>query len=258
MTGYCSPYVPGWDTHGLPTELKALKKIGLDKDKATPVEIRRHCREFAMSYVDIQRTEFKRLGVTRRFCGSLYHPEARVRGCAGAGLRRDGEEGADLSGNEAGLLCSECGTALAEAEIEYNDDPCETVFVKFKVADDKGVLAKAGIDLSKAYFVIWTTTVWTLPGNLAICLGPDIEYTAVKANGEYYIMAKELADGVMKTAGIRRVRICRLLLRQRVGTSDGTAPVSGSGFSGHRRRPCHAGRRYRLRSHRSCFWCGGL
>ena len=202
MTGYCSPYVPGWDTHGLPTELKALKKIGLDKDKATPVEIRRHCREFAMSYVDIQREEFKRLGVTGDFADPYITLKPEFEAVQVQVFGEMAKKGLIYRGMKPVYWCSECGTALAEAEIEYSDDPCVTVYVKFKVADDKGVLSKAGIDLSKAYFVIWTTTTWTLPGNLAICLGPDIEYTAVKANGEYYIMAKELADGVMKTAGI--------------------------------------------------------
>ena len=202
MTGYCSPYVPGWDTHGLPTELKALKKIGLDKDKATPAEIRRHCREFAMSYVDIQREEFKRLGVTGDFANPYITLKPEFEAVQVQIFGEMAKKGLIYRGMKPVYWCSECGTALAEAEIEYNDDPCVTVYVKFKVTDDKGVLAKAGVDVSKAYFVIWTTTTWTLPGNLAICLGPDLEYTAVKANGEYYIMAKALADGVMKTAGI--------------------------------------------------------
>ena len=155
-----------------------------------------------MSYVDIQRTEFKRLGVTGDFADPYITLKPEFEAVQVQVFGEMAKKGLIYRGMKPVYWCSECGTALAEAEIEYNDDPCETVFVKFKVADDKGVLAKAGIDLSKAYFVIWTTTVWTLPGNLAICLGPDIEYTAVKANGEYYIMAKELADGVMKTAGI--------------------------------------------------------
>ena len=98
--------------------------------------------------------------------------------------------------------CPDCQTALAEAEIEYQDDPCYSVYVKFKVADDRGVLSGLGLDLDKTYFVIWTTTTWTLPGNLAICLGPDYEYTVVQSNGENYIMARELIEPTMKAAGI--------------------------------------------------------
>ena len=98
--------------------------------------------------------------------------------------------------------CPDCNTALAEAEIEYEEDPCFSIYVKFAVKDDQGKLSKLGIDVSKTYFVIWTTTTWTLPGNMAICLGPEYEYCAVKANGEYYIMAKELAPAAMKAAKI--------------------------------------------------------
>ena len=202
MTGYNSPYVPGWDTHGLPTELKALKAVGLDKDKATPAEIRRQCREFAMSYVNIQKEEFMRLGVTGDFKDPYItlKPEFEAEQIKVFGEMA--KKGLIYRGMKPVYWCSECGTALAEAEIEYADDPCVTVYVKFKVTDDKGIFSAAGIDPEKTSFVIWTTTTWTLPGNLAVCLGPDIEYTAVKANGEYLIMARDLAPGVMEEAGI--------------------------------------------------------
>ena len=202
MTGYNSPYVPGWDTHGLPTELKALKAVGLDKDKATPAEIRRQCREFAMSYVNIQKEEFMRLGVTGDFKDPYItlKPEFEAEQIKVFGEMA--KKGLIYRGMKPVYWCSECGTALAEAEIEYADDPCVTVYVKFKVTDDKGIFSAAGIDPEKTSFVIWTTTTWTLPGNLAVCLGPDIEYTAVKVNGEYLIMARDLAPGVMEEAGI--------------------------------------------------------
>ena len=98
--------------------------------------------------------------------------------------------------------CTECGTALAEAEIEYEDDPCYSIYVKFNVTDDKGVFSKLGIDPKDVYFVIWTTTTWTLPGNVAICLGPNYEYTLVKTGGQYLVMAKDLVDAAMKDAKI--------------------------------------------------------
>ncbi len=202
MTGFNSPYVPGWDTHGLPTELKALKAIGMDKDKATPAEIRRQCREFAMSYVDIQKKQFMRLGVTGDFKDPYITLKPEFEAEQVKVFGEMAKKGLIYRGMKPVYWCAECGTALAEAEIEYADDPCVTVYVKFKVTDDKGVFSAAGIDVDKTYFVIWTTTTWTLPGNLAVCLGPDIEYTAVKANGEYYIMAKELAPNAMKAAGI--------------------------------------------------------
>ena len=98
--------------------------------------------------------------------------------------------------------CPDCNTALAEAEIEYSNDPCYSIYVKFNVTDDKGIFTNLGLDLSKVYFVIWTTTTWTIPGNLAICLGPEYNYTLVNANGEYYVMAEELVKTTMETAGI--------------------------------------------------------
>ena len=107
--------------------------------------------------------------------------------------------------------CPECNTALAEAEIEYANDPCHSIYVKFRVTDDKGFFSNMGVDPKDVFFVIWTTTTWTLPGNVAICLGPEYEYTLVKANGEYYVMAKELVRfGCGKSGGSTSCReFCR-------------------------------------------------
>ena len=202
MSGYCAPYVPGWDTHGLPTELKAMKSIGVENGAIPPLELRKHCREFAMSYVASQRDQFKRLGVLGDFSDPYLtlKPEFEARQIEVFGEMA--KKGFIYKGLKPVYWCPDCQTALAEAEIEYQDDPCYSVYVKFKVADDRGVLSGLGIDLDKTYFVIWTTTTWTLPGNLAICLGPDYEYTVVQANGENYIMARELIEPTLKAAGI--------------------------------------------------------
>ncbi len=202
MSGYLAPYVPGWDTHGLPIELKAMKSIGVENGAIPPLELRKHCREFAMSYVDNQRDQFMRLGVLGDFKDPYLtlKPEFEARQIEVFGEMA--KKGFIYRGLKPVYWCPDCQTALAEAEIEYQDDPCYSVYVKFKVADDRGVLSNLGIDLNKTYFVIWTTTTWTLPGNLAICLGPDYEYTVVQANGENYIMARELIEPTMKAAGI--------------------------------------------------------
>ena len=202
MSGYCSHYVPGWDTHGLPTELKAMKAIGVENGAIPPLELRKHCREFALSYVSSQRDQFMRLGVLGDFKDPYLtlKPEFEARQIEVFGEMA--KKGFIYKGLKPVYWCPDCQTALAEAEIEYQDDPCYSVYVKFKVADDRGVLSNLGIDLDKTYFVIWTTTTWTLPGNLAICLGPDYEYTVVQANGENYIMARELIEPTMKAAGI--------------------------------------------------------
>ncbi len=202
MTGFKAPYVPGWDTHGLPTELKALKKMGVDKNGVSIPELRKLCREFVLDYVDIQREQFKRLGVTGDFENPYItlQPEFEAKQVEIFGEMA--KKGLIYRGLKPVYWCSECGTALAEAEIEYAEDPCHSIYVKFKVTEDKGVFDNLDIDKDKLYFVIWTTTTWSLPGNEAICLGPDFEYTVVKANGEYYIMARELVESAMKAAGI--------------------------------------------------------
>ncbi len=202
MSGFCSPYVPGWDTHGLPIELKAMKKIGVENGAISPVELRKHCKEYALSFVEIQKEEFKRLGVLGDFDNPYLtlKPEFEAKQVQVFG--KMAKKGYIYKGLKPVYWCPECQTALAEAEIEYSDDPCHSIYVKFKVSDDKGLFTAIGLDLKKTFFVIWTTTTWTLPGNLAICLGPDYEYTAVKANGENYIMARELVESTMKAAGI--------------------------------------------------------
>ena len=210
MMGYQSPYIPGWDTHGLPIERKAIKELGLTEN-FTKLELRQKCREFALHYVDVQRDEFKRLGVL----GDFEHPyltlqpeleEAQIR-IFGAMAKK----GYIYKGLKPVYWCTDCHTALAEAEIEYAEDPCDSIYVKFKVVDDKGVLKALGCDLEKTYIVIWTTTTWTLPGNLAICVGPAYDYCAVHANGEYYVMARELVEPTMNAAGITDYEISGLV-----------------------------------------------
>ncbi|MCI8599979.1 MAG: isoleucine--tRNA ligase [Oscillospiraceae bacterium] len=202
MDGFFAPYVPGWDTHGLPIELKALKKLGVDKNGVPAPVLRQHCREFALGYVNDQREQFIRLGVT----GDFEHPYVTLQPEFEAEqVKVFGEmakKGLIYRGLKPVYWCADCGTALAEAEIEYAEDPCDSIYVKFQVTDDKGIFAAKGVDKAKVYFVIWTTTTWTLPGNLAISLGPDFDYALAKAGDEYYVVAEYLLPGVMKAGGI--------------------------------------------------------
>lgn len=163
MDGFKAPYVPGWDTHGLPIELKATKKIGVDRAALSPVELRKHCREFALSYVGSQKEQFKRLGVMGDFDNPYLtlRPEFEARQIEIFGEMA--KKGYIYKGLKPVYWCPQCETALAEAEIEYAEDPCYSIYVKFKVSDDKGILAKLGADVKNTYFVIWTTTTWTLP-----------------------------------------------------------------------------------------------
>ena len=202
MMGYCAPYIPGWDTHGLPIELKALAELGIDRS-ITPVELRRQCREFAKKHVKIQMGQFKRLGTVADY----EHPyltltkdfEARQIEVFGAMAKK----GYIYKGLKPVHWCPDCQTALAEAEIEYREDPCKTVYVRFQVSDDKeGLLTKLGADLAKTYIIIWTTTTWTLPANLALCVGPRYDYVLVRENDEYIVVAEALLPSVMEAAKI--------------------------------------------------------
>ena len=201
MAGYRVPYIPGWDNHGMPIESAIIKQSKLDRKKMSVSEFRTRCQAFAQNYVNIQMGQFKRLGVI----GDWDHPyltmnpsfEAREVKVFGKMF----EKGYIYKGLKPVYWCPKDETALAEAEIEYQDDPCTSVYVKFKVADDKGKLSPF-CDLSKTYFVIWTTTIWTLPGNQAIALNPDEEYGVFRANGEFYIMAKALAPYSMEKGGV--------------------------------------------------------
>ena len=211
MTGYCAPYVPGWDTHGLPIESAILKDKKVKRDELTTAEFRDKCRDFALDFVNKQRAQFKRLGVI----GDWNDPyltlkpafEAKQVEVFGAMA----EKGYIYKGLKPVYWCPHDETALAEAEIEYADDPCTSIYVKFPVKDDHGLLSPYA-DLSRMYFVIWTTTTWTLPGNLAISLNADFDYVLMEVpSGEVYIVAKDLANAVAKAAGIQEFTVLATL-----------------------------------------------
>ena len=206
MMGYYTPYVPGWDNHGLPIE-RAIEnsKKKLNKDMSVP-EFRKACEDFAEDFIQKQMAGFKRLGVVgdweqpyRTMDKHFEAQEVKVFG-------RMFDKGYIYKGLKPVTWCPFCATAVAEADIEYQDDPCTSVYVKFPMQDDQGKLA--GFDLSKTFFVIWTTTIWTLPGNMAICLHPRDSYVLVKAeNGETYIMAEALMEKTMKVGGFENYQV---------------------------------------------------
>jgi isoleucyl-tRNA synthetase len=202
MTGFDAPYVPGWDCHGLPIEHNVDKKLGSKKKEMSPVDVRKACREYAKGFVDIQRDEFKRFGVA----GEWDEPyltmnneyEARIaKECGEFALSGD-----MFLGKKPIYWCCNCKTALAEAEIEYQDVSSPSIYVKFVIKDDLSAQlpALAGKEVS---FVIWTTTPWTIPANLGISLHPEFIYAAVETeNHGVLIIAKELVENVMATFGI--------------------------------------------------------
>ena len=205
MDGYRAQYIPGWDTHGLPIEVQAIKKLKIKKDEVSTSEFRKICEEFALKYINNQAEQFKRLGVLGDYKHPYYTLQPQFEGRQIEVFGKMANSGVIYKGMKPVYWCPDCETALAEAEIEYAEDKTNSIYVRFKVNDDKGVFK--GFDKDKIYFVIWTTTTWTLPGNVAICLNPDFIYALVDIGGEYYVIAKDLVDTFAKAANIENYKI---------------------------------------------------
>ena len=198
--GFDTPYVPGWDTHGLPIEHAAIKELGLKRDEIDALTLRNKCKEFALGWLDKQRADFKRLGVL----GDWDHPYVTLdKHFEAEQLRVFGDmakKGYIYKGKKSVYWCPHCETALAEAEIEYAEQKTPTIFVKMPLVDDKGKLPEAAKG-KKAFFIIWTTTPWTMPANVAIALNPKFEYAWVECDGEVYVLAKDLLNVVGQACG---------------------------------------------------------
>ena len=197
LKGYYTPFVPGFDTHGMPTEKKAIEKLGLNRDEIPVVKFRDTCKEFNKEYIKKQTEGFKRLGAIGDWENPYitYQPqmEAKQIGVFGNMYKK----GYIYKGLKPVYWCTDCETALAEAEIEYKDIKSNTAYVKFPVIEGKGLF-----DERDTYGVIWTTTPWTLPGNTGITISPEFKYSLVDVQGEKLIMASELVDKVMEVAKI--------------------------------------------------------
>ncbi|HEY8449829.1 MAG TPA: isoleucine--tRNA ligase, partial [Bacillota bacterium] len=260
LRGFDAPYVPGWDTHGLPIEMRALEELGIDRHAVEPLELRRACRDFALKWKDVQREQFQRLGVL----GDWDHPyltltpdyeavQVRVFG----EMARKGYIYKDLY---PVYWCPVCETALAEAEVEFHDKESPSIYVAFPVHDGRGLLPEG------AEIVIWTTTPWTLPANLAIALHPDETYALLDSDRGAVLLAEKLVEAVAKATGLVvhgvRARFsgrqlegvrCRhpwadrdslVILGEHVTVEDGTGAVHTA--PGHGQEDFDVGRRYGL------------
>ena len=204
LRGYYTPFIPGFDTHGLPTEKKAIEKLGIKREEVPVTEFRDICRDFAVGYIEKQKEGFKRLGVL----GDWKDPyitlkpefEATQIGVFGEMYKK----GYIYKGLKPVYWCTDCETALAEAEIEYKDHTSLSAYVKFPVEDAKGLF-----DEENAFFVIWTTTPWTLPGNVGITIGPEFKYSLVQVNNEKMIFASELVDSLMQNFLIENYKVIK-------------------------------------------------
>ena len=199
--GFDTPYTPGWDTHGMPIEHACLKEVGVDRHKLSALELRRMCHDYALKWINIQREGFKRLGVQ----GDWDHPYITMKPAFEAEqIRVFGEmahKGYIYKGKKTVYWCPHCETALAEAEIEYADQKTPTIYVKIPLVDAKDK-APEGAQGKKTSMVIWTTTPWTIPANVAVTVNPDFEYAWVEYGDEVLIMASELVGKVAEECGI--------------------------------------------------------
>ena len=200
MSGFDAPFVPGWDCHGLPIELNVEKKLGQVGDKLTAKAFRQACREYALQQISIQREEFKRLGVL----GDWAHPyltmdfqyEANVMRALGEIIR----QGHLQQGFKPVHWCVNCGSALAEAEVEYADKISPAIDVRFNVVDETDFLTRFPTEIGHGPVVIpiWTTTPWTLPANEAVALNPDLEYVLIQTKTERLLIAETLLKACLK------------------------------------------------------------
>ena len=264
MAGYDCPYVPGWDCHGLPIEHQVDKELKAQKLKLSQVEVRQRCRAYAQKFIGIQRREFERLGVL----GNWAHPYLTMNhSYVAAILEEYGRfflSGAVYRSKKPIHWCATCHTALAEAEVEYEDHRTPSIYVKFPVKDAKGL---AGLDPGSGpvYFVIWTTTPWTLPANQAIAVHRELEYAVVRVGEEFLVVAADLAAGLLAHLGVKgevlsqssgrslEGVICRhpwIDQDSRVILADYVTLTAGSGLvhiaPGHGQEDYDSGRKYGL------------
>ncbi|MDZ7672189.1 MAG: isoleucine--tRNA ligase [Halanaerobiales bacterium] len=206
LKGYYSPYVPGWDTHGLPIEHQVSKEMG-DKIKELSVaELREKCKDYALKYVDRQKEQFKRLGIWGEWENPYLtlNPEYEVKQIEvfGEMAKKD----LFYKGQKPVHWCPSCETALAEAEVEYHTDRTPSIYVKFPFAEEVEV-GNVKLTPEDSHMVIWTTTPWTIPSNLAITLHPDFDYVVVEVGSDKLVMAEKLVDQVMEKVGIDEYKV---------------------------------------------------
>jgi len=201
MEGFHAPYVPGWDCHGLPIELQVEKNLGSKKHQMSKLEMRRECRAYAEKFVAIQKEEFKRLGILGDWENPYLTMNYEYEGLTAAELAKFAHNGGLYRGRKPVHWCSSCVTALAEAEVEYADHTSPSIFVRFALHDDlsASIPALAG---KQAYIVIWTTTPWTIPANLAVALHPEFDYVALETEKGVLIVAEGLKDSFLASTGL--------------------------------------------------------
>ncbi len=205
MSGMDAPYIPGWDCHGLPIEIKVDKELGGKKLQMRPTDVRAECRKYAQKFLDLQRQQFKRIGVFGRFDNPYATMTPQYESIVLKTFFSFYEKGFVYKGLRAVYWCMHDETALAEAEVEYEDHTSPTVWVKYALLDDPSSI-DAALAGKKASTIIWTTTPWTLPASMAVAFHPDEEYVALESGGEVYFVASKLAKDVAEKCGLADAR----------------------------------------------------
>ncbi len=218
LLGFNSPYIPGWDCHGLPIEQKVEQQIGKPGAKVSATEFRAACRNYAASQVELQKADFIRLGVF----GDWAHPYLTMQPQTEAGIVRALREivarGHVVRGFKPVNWCLDCRSSLAEAEVEYEDKTSDSIDVRFAVRDPAELARRMGSDVvpPAVDVIIWTTTPWTLPANLAVSVHPDYDYALIKGEGRWFVIAQEMIDSVRERWGVKEQWTVH-------GTAKGTA-----------------------------------
>jgi isoleucyl-tRNA synthetase len=215
MAGFRSPYVPGWDCHGLPIEVAVEKKVGKVGQKVDAAEFRRLCREYATKQIELQRTDFKRLGVLGEWDNPYRTMDFKYEADIVRALAKVYARGHVVRGSKPVYWCFDCGSALAEAEIEYQDKQSPAIDVAYDALDPKALAAKFGATVNAGDIVavpIWTTTPWTLPASVAVTLGAELDYVLVEGPAragkrQLLVLAKPLAEHALQRYGLDTVSV---------------------------------------------------
>ncbi len=206
MAGYDAPYVPGWDCHGLPIEIKVDDSLGRKKLDMAPIEVRHACRKYAEKYLDLQREQFKRLGIFGRFERPYTTMSPHYESVIVRTFFDFLDKGMVYRGLRPVYWCIKDKTALAEAEVEYENHTSPSIWVRYAMTSDPAAIdpALAGKNVAT---IIWTTTPWTLPASMAVAFHPDLEYVAVESGGRVYIVADALANATIEKCGLADARV---------------------------------------------------
>ncbi len=231
MQGKDIDYIPGWDCHGLPIELKVenqLKEKGINKEDIPKAEFRRMCREYAGHWVKVQKEDFMRLGILGKWDSPYLTMDPKYQATEVRELGRIFERGIIYRGKKPVYWCMFCTTAEAEAEVEYSEKKDPSIYVKFKINNPERL--NPSLEKENVYAVIWTTTPWTLPANLAITVNPSALYVLVKVNGEVLIVAKELLNQFLEETGLGEGKVLLTVKGEDLVGLEYSHPFNTKGF----------------------------